>query len=121
MRTRTRWNPQTGKKVAEWKGDELVYYDDKYFHPQSQTAVVIGDLPAYQSPIDGRTVEGRKQRREDLARSGSRPWEGRLVEEKEAQRQKQYLEKKSDEKLTAAAWSSYYELPPSKRRVLRGA
>lgn len=120
MRTRTRWNPQTGKKVAEWKGDELVYYDDEYFHPQSQTAVVIGDLPAYESPIDGRTVEGRKQRREDLARSGCRPWEGREQETKEANRYKAQSERRSEEKINESVMRAWHELSPDKRKVLRG-
>lgn len=31
---------------------------------------IISDIPAYQSPVDGRTVGGRRQMREDLARNG---------------------------------------------------
>src|SRR6267154_5225545 len=37
--------------------------------------VVRGDLPGYESPIDGRWVEGRRARHEDLRRSGCRPYE----------------------------------------------
>lgn len=121
MRTRTKWCPQTGKKVAEWKNNELVYYDSDYFHPEDKAPVVIGDLPAYQSPIDGRTVEGRKQRRDDLARTHSRPWEGREAEEKEAKRQKQYIEQKSEARLNESAWRAWHELSPEKRRILRGS
>ena len=33
---------------------------------------VRGDLPAYQSPITGKPIEGRAARREDLARHGCR-------------------------------------------------
>lgn len=33
---------------------------------------VRGDLPPYRSPITGQIIEGRKARREDLARSGCR-------------------------------------------------
>ena len=36
---------------------------------------IIPDTPDYESPIDGRLVSGRKQRREDLARNGCRPYE----------------------------------------------
>jgi hypothetical protein len=35
----------------------------------------MGDLPAYTSPIDGRLVDGRAQRREDL----KRPAAGRMT------------------------------------------
>lgn len=37
--------------------------------------MVRGDLPGYESPIDGRWIEGRKARLEDLARHGCRPYE----------------------------------------------
>ena len=36
---------------------------------------VMPDLPAYRSPIDGRLIDGRAQRREDLKRHGCRPYE----------------------------------------------
>jgi hypothetical protein len=120
VRTRIRWCPQTGKKVAEWAGDECVYYDYDYFHPENKAPVVMGDLPAYQSPIDGRTVEGRKQRRDDLARNHSRPWEGLEAEKKEAARQKAEIERKADAKLNESAWRAWYELSPDKRKILRG-
>jgi hypothetical protein len=38
-------------------------------------ADVVRDLPDYESPIDGRVVSGRAQRREDLARNHCRPYE----------------------------------------------
>ena len=34
--------------------------------------MIISDLPAYVSPVTGKLIEGRKARREDLARSGCR-------------------------------------------------
>jgi hypothetical protein len=37
--------------------------------------MVRGDLPGYQSPIDGRWIEGRKARLEDLRRNNCRPYE----------------------------------------------
>lgn len=33
---------------------------------------IISDLPAYKSPIDGKTVDGRTARREDLKRNNCR-------------------------------------------------
>jgi hypothetical protein len=82
---------------------------------------VMGDLPAYESPVDGRVIEGRAQRREDLRRTGCRPWEGREQETKEAQRRKAYQEQHLEKRAEEHAWRSYYQLSPEKRRILRGA
>lgn len=37
--------------------------------------MVVNDLPGYESPIDGRWIEGRRARHEDLKRNHCRPWE----------------------------------------------
>ena len=47
---------------------------------------VIGDIEGYVSPVTGLWVEGRKARREDLKRSGCRPYE---PGEKEANERRQ--------------------------------
>lgn len=49
-----------------------------------EAPAVQADLPGYQSPIDGRWVEGRRARVEDLKRNNCRPWEGMESERKEA-------------------------------------
>lgn len=76
------------------------------------------DLPGYQSPVTGLWVEGRKARREDLKRTGSRPWEGREQEQKEADRQRAYAEQANDRKIDEVARRTYYQLDPRKRRIL---
>ena len=43
-------------------------------------AHVQADLPGYESPTTGKWIEGRAARREDLKRSGARPYEGFEVE-----------------------------------------
>ena len=43
--------------------------------------VVFGDLPGYQSPVDGRWIEGRKARREDLERHNCVPYEPSMKKE----------------------------------------
>ena len=86
-------------------------------HPRA--AFVMGDIPAYTSPIDGRLIDGRKARREDLKRNNCRPWEGRDQEQKEADRRRADLDQQTDklaERMTLSAWHS---LPPEKRRILR--
>ena len=37
--------------------------------------LIWADLPAYESPIDGRIIAGRAQRREDLKRNGCREYD----------------------------------------------
>lgn len=81
-------------------------------------AGVQADLPGYQSPTTGRWIEGRAARREDLKRSGARPWEGLDQEKKEAQKRLAERESKSDAKLEKVIRETYHALPPAKRRAL---
>jgi len=57
------------------------------------------DIPAYVSPVTGNLVDGRAARREDLKRSGCRPWEGMEQEQKEAARIREYEEQAADLRL----------------------
>lgn len=82
--------------------------------------MIMDDLPGYVSPVTGLWVEGRRQRREDLKRTDSRPYEGREQELKEAARRTKYQEQKLDASLTKAASEAFYQLPPQKRRLLEG-
>lgn len=47
---------------------------------------VCRDLAGYESPASGKWVEGRRQRAEDLARTGCRPYEAGEREEAEKRR-----------------------------------
>jgi hypothetical protein len=80
---------------------------------------IMPDLPGYESPIDGRWIEGRKARREDLKRSNSRPWEGLEQEKREKARYWAEQERKTDqlaEKLAHRAWA---EAPERIRKLFR--
>lgn len=68
---------------------------------------IRGDLPGYESPTTGKWVEGRTARRDDLARSGCRPWEGLEQETKESARQRAYAEQKADAALERAIGETY--------------
>lgn len=81
-------------------------------------AYVQCDLPGYQSPVSGQWIEGRAARRDDLARTQSRPWEGLAAEREQASRNEQHREAKADAKIDAAARRAYSELSPAKRRIL---
>lgn len=71
MRRRFRYSPQLGRLV-ELCGEEI----DNPSGP-----LIVGDLPAYESPIDGRVISGRAARREDLKRSGCREYDPGMREQ----------------------------------------
>lgn len=75
---------------------------------------------AYISPVSGRVVDTASKRRDDLARTGCRPYEGFAQEKAESDRQMAYAEKKRDTKLHDDVSRAYYALSPSKRKVLNG-
>jgi len=110
MRRRYRWD-ETSKSMVE------VPWDSKQ---EALAPIVWNDLPAYESPIDGRVIDGRRQRRNDLARSNCRPYEGRDQEQKEATRIQGYQEQREDrlaEKMAHVAWS---DAPERIRKLFRG-
>ncbi len=108
MRKRYHWDP-VQNKLVEISGDRSI----------SAGPMVVPDLPGYVSPVTGEWVEGRRARRNDLKKSGCRPYEGREQEMKEAARQREYMEKKLDalaEKMAHRAWA---EAPERIRKVFR--
>lgn len=72
----------------------------------------------YVSPASGKYITTERQRRDDLARTNCRPYEGFESEAKEAKRKRAEDEKKSDAKLHENVSRAYYQLSPSKRKVL---
>lgn len=72
----------------------------------------------YVSQASGKYITTEKERRDDLARTNCRPYEGFEAETKEAARKRAYDEKKSDEKLHENVSRAYYQLSPEKRKVL---
>lgn len=108
MRQRFIQDPATGQLIPA----------AQYQAQRERAPFVIGDLPDYESPIDGRIVHGRAGRREDLRRSGSRPYEGREAEMREAARQRAYAEAAQDRKLDAAVRTAWGQLSPEKRAAL---
>ena len=81
--------------------------------------LIVPDLPGYVSPVTGLWVEGRKARREDLKRTGSRPYEGIEQEKKEVARQQAYAAEAAERSLDKCAHETYYQLSPSKRDILK--
>lgn len=79
---------------------------------------VAPDLPGYESPVTGKWVEGRAGRREDLRRTGCRPYEGIKEERAEHARQQKYVEQKHDAARYETVARAFYALPEAKRREL---
>lgn len=108
MRTRYIQHPETGELILA----------HEYRAPHSPTHYVMSDLPDYESPIDGRVVHGRAGRREDLRRSGSRPYEGREVEEREAARVRRNHEAAQERAIERTAQAVLASMSPEKKRAL---
>lgn len=81
---------------------------------------VQADLPGYVSPASGKWIEGRSARRDDFARTNTRPWEGIDCERKEANKRRAEADAKLDRTLDAGIRKTISELPPSKRKALEG-
>lgn len=108
--TRRRWiYPSDGSEPFEVSSD---------YTAAPSGPLVFGDLPSYQSPIDGRWIDGRVARRADLARSGCRPWEGLTEERKEAGRQQNYEAERQDQRLHRAVEQSIGQISEHSRRTL---
>ena len=113
-RRRYIWDP----KAAEGKG-AMVEVDPSYSQPP-RVHYVRGDTKGYLSVASGLWVDGARARRDDLKRTGCRPYEGRAAEDAEASRQRAYAEARSDQKLTEHAERAYAQMSPEKRRQLGG-
>lgn len=110
MRRRYRWDPKTHALIeVPWDARQAAL-----------APAVWDDLPGYESPVTGLWIEGRKARREDLKRTGSRPYEGREQEMKEAARVRARNDAQADriaERLAHQAWAN---APERIRKIFRG-
>lgn len=84
---------ETGEFIPAWQ------WEVKYGEKRNPSPFIIGNMTPYQSPIDGRWINSREQRKEDLKRSGSRPYEGLEVEKREAQRIQEEKQKAFEAKI----------------------
>lgn len=75
----------------------------------------------YISPTSGKAITTERARRDDLKRTGCRPYEGFEAEKKEADKSRKEQEKKSDAKLEESTRRAYHQLSPKQRRVLETA
>ncbi|WP_216661165.1 hypothetical protein [Ralstonia sp. 3N] len=83
-----------------------------------EAPAVQTDLPGYQSPIDGRWIEGRRARMEDLKRSNCRPWEGMEAEKKEAERRANEVDHKFERVIEQGVADVYNGMSAEHQRAL---
>lgn len=69
----------------------------------------------YVSHASGKYIDTERARREDLKRSGCRPWEGLDQELKQDAKNRAHEEKKDDAKLEAATRTAYHDLKASNK------
>lgn len=111
------WTPTYGADGAEKKWEEKqAWLAEK--HQAPDLMLDIQPWEAYESPASGKMITSRKERREDMARTNSRPWEGLAVEKQEADRQRAYQEQRNDARLHEAVSRTFYQMDPKKRREL---
>jgi len=84
-----------------------------------EAPAVQADLPGYTSPIDGRWIEGRRARAEDLKRNGCRPWEGMEAEKKEAERRANEIDHTHERAVEAAVADVYNGMSAESQRALQ--
>jgi len=76
------------------------------------------DIGGYTSPIDGRWIEGKAARREDLRRNNCRPWEGMESEKKEAMKRAEVASKDYEKGVEAAVYNTFNNMSAEKQRAL---
>jgi putative FmdB family regulatory protein len=84
-----------------------------------EAPAVQADLPGYTSPIDGRWIEGRRARTEDLKRSGCRPWEGMEAERKEAEKRSNEVDHVFERTIEAGVAEVYNGMSAESQRALQ--
>lgn len=67
---------------------------DKPFAGAIVMPTIISDIPEYRSPIDGRLITSRSERRDDLKRNNCVEWEPSLSPTKGKFKNKRFCEKR---------------------------
>lgn len=97
---------------------EQGWHEKLMMHAYPQRSASVYVMPSYQSPVTGKWIDTPSQRRDDLARTSSRPWEGMDTEKQEAARTKAATEAEMDKVSEQIAVESFKSLPETTRRIL---
>ena len=93
---RFKQDPETGKMISAYE------FHKKYYKPRNKAPFIIGDIEPYQSPIDDRVINSRRQQRYDLESNGCRIYEGLDQEKKVADQFVADKEKRFEQTLEVA-------------------
>lgn len=114
--------PKCGKYETIYRSiagrdDTPVHCGEKMSRIVEAPAVQV-DIGGYTSPIDGRWIEGKAARREDLKRNNCRPWEGMESEKKEAIKRAAAADKDYEKGVEAAVYNTYNNMSAEKQRAI---
>jgi|APSaa5957512535_1039671.scaffolds.fasta_scaffold46752_2 hypothetical protein len=107
-------DPETGKFIDSYE------WHQKYGRQKVRTHFVSTDIEPYESLVTGNIINSRRAQRYDLESTGSRIYEGREAEQKEADRHNAHKEALFDRKLDnslkeVANDLKYQNIKPEKR------
>lgn len=116
----------TAEDKARWMDANAIYYDDPEYgwsaklamHANRPRSAAVYVMPSYQSPVTGKWVDSPSQRRDDLKRTGSRPWEGMADEKANVSRQREYDSVANDKALEHTIRETLQYMPDSKKAEL---
>jgi hypothetical protein len=106
-RRRFIWNPHLKQLVEVFSVDTV---------PDRHGPDVMGDLPGYESPVDGAWVEGRAARRADLAKHNCRPYEE--GEKQDTQRRIAAEERALESKIERTVEAQFYGMSARQKERL---
>lgn len=109
------------RKVAERNQAPLCQHGavGHYMQRLVEAPAVHADLPGYQSPIDGRWIEGRAARNEDLRRNNCRPWEGISAERAEANKRVAEADAQFETAIEKGIAETYNSMSAESQRALQ--
>lgn len=84
-----------------------------------EAAHIVKDIGSYFSPVDGKLITGRSQRREDLKRNNCREWEGFENEKKEAIKRADAADKEFDRKIERGLYDTYNNMSYCDQNILK--
>jgi len=115
---KSNWLEINGKYYAN---PEQGWFDKLMMHAYPQRSAAVSVMPSYQSPLSGKWIDTPGQRRDDMKRNNSRPWEGMDAERKVADARVKQESKDYDKALDNAAVSAYQSLGSEKQAILESS
>jgi hypothetical protein len=112
------WIENNGKYYQD---PEQGWIDKLMMHAYPKRTASVYVMPSYQSPVTGKWIDTPSQRRDDMARNNSRPWEGMESERKAASERVKIEEKQKDNAIENAVVGAYHSLSDDKKAILSSA